>query len=96
MLLAVLCMHRKHSERHLCMQANGLAVLQHIMDLGQDNVVTQRAMFILDWLGMAADEEDFEGKQADEQSFDGRQLTTPHAEVPDLSCAVSGFRPLSA
>ena len=52
------------------MQAGALEVLQSIMDTGVENVATDRAKFILTWMTVGADQDDFRAPNGD-RTFEG-------------------------
>ncbi len=53
------------------LQAGAIEVLQAIMDTGVENVATDRAKFILTWLTVGADQDDFKAPQGD-KTFEGK------------------------
>ncbi len=53
------------------LQAGAIEVLQAIMDTGVENVATDRSKFILTWLTVGADQDDFKAPQG-EKTFEGK------------------------
>lgn len=59
------------------MQAGAVKVLQAIMDTGVENVATDRVKFVLTWLTVGADQDDFRAPQG-EKTFEGRPILLSH------------------
>lgn len=51
-------------------QAGALGILQSILDTGVENVATDRAKYILTWMTVGADQDDFRAPKG-EKTFDG-------------------------
>ena len=70
------------------LQAGAIEVLQAIMDTGVENVATDRSKFILTWLTVGADQDDFKAPQG-EKTFEGKTFRMSNVLSPECNmCCV--------